>query len=132
LRVPRGGGRVLGVHGPGRFHGLHRRSAIARAGGDGRIAAEPTRRGPDRVRPIEVAADGHLQAGARPASRLARELNDAAFEGDRVVAGDETLLLVTLVTKDLLEVHPTEGMPVLPAPVRTPSFDVQSSFGVLR
>ena len=50
-------------------------------------------------------ADGHLQAGARPAARLARELEGAAVECDRVIACDAALFLVT---EDLLEVHAAE------------------------
>jgi hypothetical protein len=81
VRFPRGGGRVLGVHGPGSFHRLHGRAPIAHSLEQRRIQAQAARRGPDRVVAAQVASDDDLEARTGATAGLPGDLEYSPLVG---------------------------------------------------
>src|ERR1700736_2602766 len=70
------------------------------------VATEAAGAVPDRVRPVEMAADEDPQARAAATARLFGHLQGHARKGDDVVAADDALLLDA---EDLVEVYPAQG-----------------------
>jgi hypothetical protein len=75
----------------------------------GIVVAEALRAAPDRVAAVEVAANGHAEAGTGPPARLLGQLEGHALEDHDIVLADGALLLLTQDRVEIDAVQRHEG-----------------------
>lgn len=71
----------------------------------GIVVAQALSAAPDRVAAVEVATDGHAEAGTGPPARLLGHLEAHALDDHDIVLADGTLLLLT---QDRVEIDAVE------------------------